>query len=76
MLYLYSFVYNIPDDGFTEARTGRKDIVNDKRLIITGCEICWIKYYISDLLHAMWITLNTITLPPAPLEACSVLKTP
>ena len=73
--YMNFVVYNLPDDSLTEAETGRKDIINYKRLIIIGREICWIKYYLFGLLHAMWITSNLTMLPHAPLRACRVLKT-
>jgi hypothetical protein len=35
----YSFVYNVPADGLTEAETCRRDIINDKRLFIIDCAI-------------------------------------
>jgi hypothetical protein len=71
--YMNSVTYNLPDDGLIQAKTGRKDIINYKQLIIIGCEICWIKYYLFGLLHAAWITLNLIMLPHAPLGVCRVL---
>ena len=58
-LYLYSFVHNLPDNGFVEAETYGWDIVNNKRLFIVDCPNCWIKYHTFILLHGIWSTLNS-----------------
>jgi hypothetical protein len=73
--YMNSVVYNLADDGLIELKYGYKGH-HKLQMIITGREICWIKYYLFSLLHAMWITLNLIMLPHAPVGACRVLKTP
>ena len=31
LLYFYSFIYNLPENGFVEAETYWREIVNDKR---------------------------------------------
>jgi hypothetical protein len=58
-LYLYSFVYNLPDNGLVQAETYRRDIVNNKLLFIVDCPNCWIKYHTFILLHGIWSTLNS-----------------
>jgi len=72
--YMNSAVYNLPNDDLMEAETGRKDIMNYKRLII-GREICWIKYCLFGLLHVMWITLNLIRYLTHPWRHAEPLKT-
>lgn len=48
----------LPDNGFVEAETYRRDIVNDKGLFIVDYTNCWIKYCTFILLHGIWSTLN------------------
>ena len=43
-LYLYSFVYSLPDDGLVKAETCKREIINDKWLLTIDYAICCIKY--------------------------------
>jgi len=49
LLLVYSFVYNIPDDGIVEAETCSSDVVNKKLLFVTNCAVCWINYCVVFL---------------------------
>jgi hypothetical protein len=55
---MYSFVYNLPNDGLVEAEICSTDTTNHKGLFIIDAAIPRIKYYIYCLLHRTWITLN------------------
>ena len=44
LLYLYSFLYSLPDGGVLEAETCRRDITHDELLFIINFAICCIKY--------------------------------
>ena len=41
-----SLVFGFPHDDLVGAETCRRNIINDKCLFVTDCEICWIKFYI------------------------------
>jgi len=43
---LSSLVFSLTDYGLLGAETCRRNIINDKCLFVTYCEICWIKFYI------------------------------
>ena len=58
LLYLYTFVYSLHDDGYIEAEKCRGDTINEKRLIIIDCAVCWLEYSIFNLLHVIWIPVN------------------
>jgi hypothetical protein len=46
LLYFYSFVYNLIDDGLVEAKTCRRDSMNGKWLFVIDCASPLIKYRI------------------------------
>jgi hypothetical protein len=60
LLYLYSFVYSLCDDGYVEAETCRGGIINGKWFFISDCAVCWFKLSIFNLQHWIWIPIKYV----------------
>jgi hypothetical protein len=55
---MHSFVNDFPEDDLLGPKQGKGASQNSKWLFIVTCAVSWIKYYIINLLHGIWITLN------------------